>query len=269
MSTIKIIRLWTTSLFTSVLSCIPHTLSWSVCAKCFTCNTQSAIHTPSGHQLSVLPRRLTSLLGQETVGTSWKERFLFQGGGGFLLFKVQFYSPSRLQLFLATHSCKLEPNVLYIIHIHKVNAYVHTNPSLLSLLSVWIVLENAVKHEMALLMPSAQMCLAWKSCVPSHQSSCGNGIGEYQDHEWGSLTEVPQLCCFLVHRAMPWVLWKYTCFFFFFFSADTVRQQIKRLVIMTFFPSKTMHLCALQVHWFHWQKITVHRQEMWTVIIFV
>lgn len=33
-------------------------------------------------------------------------------------------------------------------------------PFLLSLLSVWIVLENAVKHEMALLMPSAQMCLA-------------------------------------------------------------------------------------------------------------
>lgn len=64
---------------------------------------------------------------------------------------MQFSSPSRLHLSLATHSCKLELNVLYIIHTLKGNAYVHTNLSCsLSSLSLQIVLENAAKHEMAL-----------------------------------------------------------------------------------------------------------------------
>lgn len=68
---------------------------------------------------------------------------------------MQFSSPSRLHLSLATHICKLELNVLYIIHTLKGNAYVHTNLSCslssLSLsLSLQIVLENAAKHEMAL-----------------------------------------------------------------------------------------------------------------------
>lgn len=85
MSTIKIICLWTTSLFTSVLSCIPHTLSWSVCTKCFTCNTHSAIRTPSGYQLSVLPKGLTALLGQET---EWKRKIFFSTWGG----KVSYFS---------------------------------------------------------------------------------------------------------------------------------------------------------------------------------
>lgn len=90
-----------------------------------------------------------------------KASCFFKVGEWFLLFKAQFSSPSRLHLLLATHSCKLELNVLYIIHTLKGNAYVHTNPPCsLSSLSLRIVLENAVKHEMALLIPSAQMCLA-------------------------------------------------------------------------------------------------------------
>lgn len=90
-----------------------------------------------------------------------KESFFFKVEEQFLLFKVKFSSPSRLHLSLATHSCKLELNVLYFIHTLKGNAYVHTNPPCsLSSLSLQIVLENAVKHEMAPLTPSAQMCLA-------------------------------------------------------------------------------------------------------------
>lgn len=57
-----------------------------------------------------------------------KERFFFKVGNWFLLYKAQFPSLSRLHLLLATHSCKLELNVLYIIHTLKGNVYVHTNP---------------------------------------------------------------------------------------------------------------------------------------------
>lgn len=192
---------WTTSLLISFLSCTHHTVM--IC-------TEKAFYTY--HPLSHYIAHISGTSCQCSPGIPHlrlakkqrrKESFFSKVEEYFLLFKVQFSSPSRLHLSLATHSCKLELNVLYIIHTLKGNAYVHTNLSCsFSSLSLQIVLENAVRHEMALLTPSSQMCLAWNSCWPWHMNSWEKGVGGYGDYEWEQLTQVSQLCCFHLHSTM-------------------------------------------------------------------
>lgn len=167
-STTEVRCLWTVFLFTTFLSFTSHKLpnyhGLYIQSSLYATPAHSAIYKLLGTSCQCCPGD-SLLLGQETEK---QRKVLFQGRE--LVSSLQSSIPFPLTSPSLTCHPQLQAGTkctVYYTYTQRQCVCTHKPPLLSFLsLSLWIVLENAVKHEMALLMPSAQMCLAWNSCLP-------------------------------------------------------------------------------------------------------